>query len=152
MEYVAEIEIETEEPLTEAVLSAVAEIGGAAGGDIGGDRLDTCFGVEADNVAKAAEEALRAINAVAPARLAAVRIMTTAEHDRQLASPGSQLVGVTETAELLGVTRQRLAVLRRRPEFPAPLAELAAGPIWRAGDLSRFAAGWQRKPGRPAAG
>lgn len=38
--------------------------------------------------------------------------------------------GVAEVAEALGVSRQRLAKLRERQDFPAPVAELAQGPIW----------------------
>jgi eukaryotic-like serine/threonine-protein kinase len=47
--------------------------------------------------------------------------------------------GVTEVAELLGVSRQRLAKLRERPDFPDPIGELAVGPIW---DLDAVGA-WQ---------
>ena len=38
--------------------------------------------------------------------------------------------GVTEVAELLGVSRQRLSKLRERPDFPDPLGQLAQGPVW----------------------
>jgi serine/threonine protein kinase len=38
--------------------------------------------------------------------------------------------GMTEVAELLGVSRQRVAKLRERPDFPDPLGELAQGPVW----------------------
>lgn len=38
--------------------------------------------------------------------------------------------GVTEVAELIGVSRQRLSKLRERPDFPDPIGELAQGPIW----------------------
>ncbi len=76
--------------------------------------------------------------------------MTSEEQDRRLAEPAfGELVGAAEVAERFGVSRQRLAVLRQRPEFPGPVAELASGPVWRWRDLSRFAAGWQRRPGRP---
>jgi eukaryotic-like serine/threonine-protein kinase len=38
--------------------------------------------------------------------------------------------GVTEVADVLGVSRQRLAKLRDRADFPSPLGELAQGPVW----------------------
>ena len=38
--------------------------------------------------------------------------------------------GVSEVAELLEVSRQRVAKLRERPDFPDPLGELAQGPVW----------------------
>lgn len=45
--------------------------------------------------------------------------------------------GVTEVAETLGVSRQRLAVLRARSDFPDPVGEISHGPIW---DLDEIAA------------
>jgi hypothetical protein len=57
--------------------------------------------------------------------------------------------GVSEVAELLGVTRQRVASLRMRPGFPDPLAELAAGPIFDLDAVRRWAASGRRRPGRP---
>ncbi len=60
------------------------------------------------------------------------------------------LLGLTEIAGLLGVSKQRVDQLRReRVDFPQPVAELAAGPVWKLPMLKRFIAGWQRKPGRP---
>jgi prophage regulatory protein len=41
------------------------------------------------------------------------------------------LMGAQEVAELLGVSRQRVHQLAERPDFPAPVAVLAAGKIWR---------------------
>ena len=38
--------------------------------------------------------------------------------------------GVTEVAEIIGVSRQRLSKLRERPDFPDPIGVLAQGPIW----------------------
>lgn len=40
------------------------------------------------------------------------------------------LVGTTEIAELLGVTRQRVHQLASSPDFPRPEIELSAGKIW----------------------
>lgn len=41
------------------------------------------------------------------------------------------LVGLAEIAELAGVSRQAVANwVSRHPSFPAPLARLAAGPVW----------------------
>lgn len=60
--------------------------------------------------------------------------------------------GVTEVAEILGVSRQRVAKLRDRPDFPDAIAEIAQGPIW---DLDAIEA-WggsrlRHSPGRPRA-
>jgi predicted DNA-binding transcriptional regulator AlpA len=60
----------------------------------------------------------------------------------------SSLIGLTEIAQLLNVSRQRVHVLRKRRDFPSPIAELAVGPVWNSRDLSAFVDGWNRAPGR----
>jgi prophage regulatory protein len=54
------------------------------------------------------------------------------------------LVGLTEIAEMLGVSAQRVDQLARRDDFPEPVAVLAAGRIWRRGDIERWARGTGR--------
>lgn len=54
------------------------------------------------------------------------------------------LMGLTEIAELLGVSRQRAHQLAATYGFPAPLARLAVGPIWAREDVER----WARETGR----
>jgi serine/threonine protein kinase len=58
--------------------------------------------------------------------------------------------GVTEVADLLGISRQRVAKLRERNDFPDPIAEIAQGPIW---DLDQIQAwrhsGLRLSSGRP---
>ena len=55
------------------------------------------------------------------------------------------LVGVTEIAEMLGVTRQRVdQLVRKDPTFPEPEAEITAGRIW----LREAVESWARKTGR----
>lgn len=150
MEYAVEITVQTRRPLTIEALEAVAAIGGAASGNVGERRLETTLTVSASDPPVAATRAIEIVTSTVPGKVVAIEVMTTEEQDRRLAEPAfPELVGVSEVAEMLGITRQRLAVLRQRPEFPAPVAELAAGPIWRRGDLSTFAMGWQRRPGRP---
>lgn len=54
------------------------------------------------------------------------------------------LMGVAEVAELLQVSRQRVTQLAKTPEFPAPSARLASGPVWESADIER----WARETGR----
>ena len=54
------------------------------------------------------------------------------------------LLGVTEIAEMLGVTTQRVSQLVRAPGFPEPAARLAAGLIWDRKDVEA----WARETGR----
>ena len=56
-----------------------------------------------------------------------------------------ELVGVAEIAELLGVSRQRVNQLVIADQsFPAPVAELSAGRIWKREAIIR----WARDSGR----
>lgn len=61
--------------------------------------------------------------------------------------------GVSEVAELLGVSRQRVSKLRERPDFPDPLGELAQGPIWDLEAIKRWHGSGLRQAsaGRPRA-
>jgi len=61
------------------------------------------------------------------------------------------LIGLKEIATLLGVSRQRaLQIVRDRPEFPEPVATLAAGRVWRTEAVQTWVAEHpDRRPGRP---
>jgi predicted DNA-binding transcriptional regulator AlpA len=60
------------------------------------------------------------------------------------------VLGTTEVAELLGITRQRLHQLRSAGRFPEPIRDLAATPLWIRATVDSFVAGWDRTPGRPS--
>jgi predicted DNA-binding transcriptional regulator AlpA len=55
-----------------------------------------------------------------------------------------ELVGLTEIAEMLGVSRQRVDQLARAPDFPPPMGQLRAGSIWERDDV----VAWARRTGR----
>lgn len=59
------------------------------------------------------------------------------------------LLGVTELAQLLNVSKQRASELARLPHFARPVAQLASGPVWDNSMIQTFVADWSRKPGRP---
>jgi len=64
-----------------------------------------------------------------------------------------EMVGVAEVAAMLGVSRQRVSALTRTHDnFPPPLVELAAGPIWQRSAIEAFAEQWDRRPGTRKAG
>ena len=81
--------------------------------------------------------------------IARLDLQTIRYLDRSLEQPAETFAGAAEVAELFGVSRQRVHELRRKRGFPAPAAELAAGPVWRVSTLQRFLSEWERKPGRP---
>jgi eukaryotic-like serine/threonine-protein kinase len=64
-----------------------------------------------------------------------------------------RLGGVAEVAAALGVSTQRLAVLRQRESSPAAAAEIAQGPIWDLDAIEAWASSGSRRsrPGRPSA-
>ena len=68
-----------------------------------------------------------------------------------LAAMPSHLVGLSEIATMLEVTRQRASQLvRDYDDFPAPVAELASGRIWETEAVEVWAnAHPVRPPGRP---
>ena len=55
-----------------------------------------------------------------------------------------RLAGRTELAEMLGVSRQRARTLTERDDFPAPIAQMRRGPIWRIEDIET----WAKQVGR----
>lgn len=56
------------------------------------------------------------------------------------------LMGQTEIAELLGVSRQRVQQLYAGGQLPEPYDTLAMGPVWLKVDIE----GWAREKGRLA--
>jgi predicted DNA-binding transcriptional regulator AlpA len=54
------------------------------------------------------------------------------------------LVGLTEIAEMLGVSRQYTDRLARKDDFPQPEAVITAGRIWRRDEIEA----WARETGR----
>ncbi len=50
-----------------------------------------------------------------------------------------ELMGTSEIAVLLGVSRQRVLVLAKHGDFPQPIAVLKMGNVWRGEDIRRWA-------------
>jgi secretion/DNA translocation related TadE-like protein len=76
--------------------------------------------------------------------------LTGGYQQRELARPSvPELVGLSELAAILGVSKQRVSELRRLDGFPHPIAQLAAGPVWARPMLQRFIDQWPCRPGRP---
>jgi predicted DNA-binding transcriptional regulator AlpA len=56
-------------------------------------------------------------------------------------------MGAAEVAEVLGVSRQRVHILRQTyADFPAPVAELSRGPIWHEVDITAWLAAHPTRP------
>jgi hypothetical protein len=99
---------------------------------------------------EAGRKTLFSIGVLAGAPLIAVDAVTEAEHERRADAPTlPELVGASEVGQRLGVSRQRVHQLREHATFPAPLVEVAMGPLWDARAIDAFARAWSRRPGRP---
>lgn len=118
-------------------------------------RLDATVSLDADSAVSAV--ALGVDLVVGAARrcglvgwvVTAVEAVTEADQGERLARPALPvLAGVSELMAILGVTQQRLDVLRRTPGFPAPLQTLAATPVWDGAVIGRWLDNWDRRPGR----
>lgn len=69
--------------------------------------------------------------------------MTYEEQEADLRRPViPELVGVSEIADILSVSRQRAHQLTKRQDFPEPIARLSSGPIWTRPSLTRFVEEW----------
>ena len=61
-----------------------------------------------------------------------------------------ELIGATEAAGMLKVTRQRVNQLAaEHGSFPAPVLRVRMGSLWAADAVRAFARTWTRAPGRP---
>ncbi|MDQ4024441.1 MAG: hypothetical protein M3217_02965, partial [Actinomycetota bacterium] len=112
--------------------------------------------VEADDATSAAAAAVTAVTSALDATgvggttIRDLEVTEWSLFEERLDEPTyPQLVGITEIAEILGTSRQRASELARSSKFPAPHADLAAGPVWLKPSVMRFASEWDRKPGRP---
>lgn len=98
-----------------------------------------------------AETVTRAVRAAgATADIREGRVITWEDYEAETFRPRAALAGAAEAADLLGVTRQRLADIRKMARFPQPVADLKAGPVWDRAEIERFSNKWDRKAGRPA--
>lgn len=118
----------------------------------GPGRITIDYTVEAAIIAAAQQKALTVLTAAGiPAgwSIVGIEVLTEEIADERLEEPRvPPLVGITETAEILGVSRQRAHALTRTPTFPRPVAELASGPVYIESAVRGFAE-TPRRGGRP---
>lgn len=108
--------------------------------------------VKADTAAGATARAVAAIEAAwhGPEPIA-IRVTTAEAAEREAANPAPiDLLGITDIANRLGITRQRADELTRTAAFPDALGATSSGRVWTAESIDRFEAHWERKPGRPS--
>ena len=128
---------------------------GVVGG--GGGAYDAQFSLEGDDLAAVVAAALAVFDEARAAvglpawPYAELEARTEVALDAELAKPPfPEVVGATEAARMLGVSRQRLYQLAERDDFPPPMVQLAAGPVWLTDSIRAFERSWDRRPGRRA--
>lgn len=57
--------------------------------------------------------------------------------------PVEDILGTSEVAEVLCVSKQRIHSLRQMKEFPEPVVQLASTPLWDRKDVVSFLAIWK---------
>jgi hypothetical protein len=112
-------------------------------------RLQITLHVKASTLGEAADNALRAAAAATgllkPQRLL---VQTTADFTAETEHPAPMtldLIGITEIASELGVSRQRAGQLADHPDFPAPVVRPASGRLYTRASVKAF---HERRRGR----
>ena len=109
-------------------------------------RLQITLEVEAATLEDAANTGLRAADTggllLKPIRLL---VQSAADFSTQTAHPeplNLDLIGITEIAGELGVSRQRAGKLADDPDFPAPVVQYAAGRLYTRASVRAFRERW----------
>lgn len=83
------------------------------------------------------------------ATITSLEIYSEDAFQKRLEEPGiPDLVGLTEIAEMAGVSRQRANAIVKQDSFPAPVLTLAAGQFRTRAAVQNWVKNWTRKPGR----
>jgi predicted DNA-binding transcriptional regulator AlpA len=53
------------------------------------------------------------------------------------------ILGTSEVASVLGVSKQRIHALRKDPRFPTPFKTIAASPLWDKREVDLFLRNWR---------
>ncbi|MFD7980255.1 hypothetical protein [Streptomyces sp. NPDC059071] len=138
------------EDLYEHLAAAAPSVGTAPNGNLSARVL-----VEASTARQAIDTGLKTVTAAAKnlgitEPVVGVEAITEEELDRRNADPAvPPLVGVSEIAELLGVTRGRAGQLTKLDDFPPAVATLKSGPVFVREQVEAFGRNWDRRGGRP---
>lgn len=120
---------------------------------VNGSRLFIAWGVTGDTLMDAQKEALIYARTVAELLDLGVGGMTgfrVDSNDDVAMGDDPEMVGVQESAEILGVSKQRVhQLVAGDPAFPKAVRRLAATPLWRGADVRNYAAARQDKRRRP---
>lgn len=155
--YVVEVTAETAQPLTTDQLEELIDRADerdwtlSRRGDASG--WTVAVWLDADDIGHATQSALEQVRSWTHDPVVAVHTLTADAYAAAAGAPTiPELASATDAAHILGVSRQRIYQLRtNHPRFPAPIAEVALGPLWTRDAIEWFGTIWTRQPGRPAA-
>lgn len=119
---------------------------------VGRVRCTATISFEASSLRQASTEAIRLLENATGLKATGVSVVTSREFDRRLAEPQfPQLVGYTQIAKKLGVSRQRAREIATTTKgFPAVAVETTNGPLYMERLVDAFVERWDRKVGRPS--
>lgn len=155
-EYLIEVGLDgspTSEPVVRDIEVRVAGVyGSEVSASVGPDGVVIVAWVAAATLEAAQADVVKLVGAVrGHADVGEVRIRSMERVEQELARPTLPvLVGASEAAEILGVSRQRVHQLHHDVQsFPAPLVTVAMGPLWDESAIRAFAEARNRASGRP---
>lgn len=113
--------------------------------------------IEAENAFAATNIVPRVMDAISnlthTVDITGVEVRSEEEMDKYLDSMEfPELVGLTEIAEMAGVSRQRANTLVKQQTFPVPIVTVAAGQFRLKAAVENWLSTWERKPGRRTGG
>jgi hypothetical protein len=140
--------------ITESLASNAAAVGALPGDPTG---LSVVLAVDAGTLRAAVDTGLRLVigsasTAGVQVRATAVEGLTWEAAEARVEEPlVPELVGLTEIAELLSVSKQRASQLAaEHASFPRPAQTIAAGKLWPRSSVEKWASTWERRrTGRP---
>jgi predicted DNA-binding transcriptional regulator AlpA len=107
------------------------------------DSISLKFGVSGGDVTSALNDATGAIGSVLkvidPTSEFLVSVSVAPDRDGT-----GTFVGLNEVSALMGVSKQRVYQLAKRPDFPEPAFRLKATPVWKRADIWSFERGRAR--------
>lgn len=133
------------------ILEALAGHHGAAAiGTYTGSISITAAAPDAVQAAALVPEVLAKVQAITGAvTITSLEIYSEDAFQKRLEEPGiPDLVGLTEIAEMAGVSRQRANAIVKQEGFPTPVLTLAAGQFRTRAAVQNWINNWTRKPGR----
>lgn len=155
--WTSRVEWDTTDPYDDDALDAIMEQLASHSPAIAhedGDTWSATITIHTSTLRQAIARSLEAVEVAVRQRTNGIEVLREVTFDRRVAHPSiPELWGHAETAEHLGVTRQRAAQLADEHDtFPPAVVVTKAGPLRVRSQVEAWARTWERKTGRPKSG